>query len=168
MKPGSSLKQEQLHVHQDKERQTCRLSSPEGKWSTSRSINTHQERTAWERSAWKSGLVFLNDFQKADRDSSRLLGSHPEPLQRRWCHIHSFIVLRLPLWFLCPLLRCPPSLSRCSLEGAFFGGGGRADAPGSHDLLPFLQTYCLLTALSGKSVQRDQRQSGLCLVFCGL
>lgn len=69
-----------------------------------------------------TGLVSVNDFQRAEPDSGRLLSSHPELLKRLWwCHVHFFIVLRFPLWLLLPLLCCTQSLSRCSLEGAVLG-----------------------------------------------
>lgn len=45
-------------------------------------------------------------------------------------------------------------------------GGGCADTLGSHDLLPFLETYCLLTAQNRKKVQPGWGQSplpGFCL-----
>lgn len=122
-----------------------------------------REGTAWERSAWELGLVFVNEFQKAEPDSSRLWSSHPEPFQRQRCHIHFFIVLRFPPWLLSPSFAAR-RVCHVVFWKELSSGRGRAcaDTPGSHDLLPFLLTRCLLTAHSRKEVQPGQGQSRPC------
>lgn len=103
-------------------------------------------------------------FSNPEPDSSRLLGSHPDPLHQQWCHIHFFIVLQFPLWFLYP------SFAACSvchvvlwMELSSGRGQTCVDTLRSHDLLPFLQSYCLLTAQNRKLVQQGY---WVCMCVC--
>ncbi len=110
-----------------------------------------------------TGSCFLSmgfSFSQALTPVQQTFGFPPRRIAEPRCHIHFFIVLQLPLWFLSPSFAACRVCDVVLCKGVFFGTWPECcgDTPGSHDLLPFLQSYCLLTAPDRKTVQQGHRE----------
>lgn len=129
----------QSHVHNNSQSTSTKMGN------TKRNINIQQEQQREKSHCGNCALFLSMTFREPGSDSS---------MTGRWVPTQSQIQpVSHPLLHCCsvsslvsfPLLCCSQSLSRCSLEEAFLGmWRGLGDSPGSHDLLPFLQSHSLL------------------------